>query len=221
LGAVLLGLVAGAPASADPAPAYGLDAISREIPAGGPVQCPHVDLVPYRGDVVRFRPGTVVYSGFTPHLRRLEELARDVAIEIYGRAPSRIVHLGTYACRRMTTYPDWLSEHGLGNAIDLEGFDFPPLPRGEALLPGLDKGFRGAFEVRVIKHWGKKTGHAAVHARFLRTIAARLVARPDAFRVVLGPGYPGHANHLHLDMSPFRLVHIYDGGELVRGEDAP
>jgi hypothetical protein len=215
-----LGLVAAAlaaPAAADPPkePPYPLDGVPRNVPVEGAVQCPEVELENYRGDVVRYKPAVWIYTGFRPRLVAFEKVVRDVGVEVYGRAPERIVELGGYGCRRMREHNGWLSEHALGNAIDVEGFDFGHLPKGAALPAGLDKGFVNGFEVRVLRHWGKKRGHDAVHARFLRTVIERLTAQKDAFRVLLGPGYPGHNNHFHFDMSPFRLVQIFEDGQLV------
>jgi hypothetical protein len=212
LGSAFLALASGAPASAEPAaePAYPLDAVSREIPARGPFKCPKVELVDHRGDTVRFHPPAKVYSGFRDRLAKFELVVKEVGIEVYGRAPSRIVNLGTFNCRRMTTYSNWISEHGLGNAIDVEGFDFGPLPKGEALPAGLHKAFKAPFEVRVQTHWNEKPGRAPIHSRFLRTLAQRLIPRKDIFRVLLGPGYPGHSNHFHFDMASFRMVQIFD-----------
>jgi len=199
---------------------YPLDAISRQLAPGTPFGCPAVDLVDYRGDAVRFRPPTKVLPEFKLRLEKLEAVVAAVATEVYGRPPLTIVDLGTFACRRMEGHPRWLSEHGLGNAIDVAGFDFGPLPKGAALPAGLDKAFKTGFEVRVQSHWRAKAGHAAVHARFLKTLARRLIARNDVFRVLLGPGYPGHGNHFHFDMAPFRLVQIFEDGELLQGEAA-
>jgi hypothetical protein len=153
-----------------------------------------------------------VYTGFSDRLKELEKVARDAGIEVYGRAPIRIVQLGTTSCRRIAAYPGWLSEHALSNAIDIEGFDFGPLPKGSSLPSGLPGAFKNGFEVRVLSHWKASAGHAAVHGRFLKTLAKRLIARTDVFRVLLGPGYPGHDNHFHFDMAPFRMVEMYENG---------
>jgi hypothetical protein len=174
-----------------------------------------VELESYRGDAVRYQTNVWVYTGFRPRLAAFERVVRDVGVEVYGRAPERISTLGGYGCRRMREHAGWLSEHALGNAIDVAGFDFGHLAKGASLPAGLDKAFANGFEVRVLSHWGKKTGHAAVHARFLRTLADRLAAREDIFRVLLGPGYPGHDNHFHFDMAPFRLVQIFADGRLI------
>lgn len=201
--------------------AYPLDSLSRQLPPGTPFGCPEVELVDYRGDAIRFRPHARVIPEFKERLEKLSTVVAAVATEIYGRPPLTLVDLGTFACRRMEGHPRWLSEHGLGNAIDVAGFDFGPLPKGATLPAGLDRAFKNGFEVRVLTHWKSKTGHAAVHARFLKTLARRLIARNDIFRVLLGPGYPAHANHFHFDMAPFRLVQIFEDGQVLKGEPPP
>jgi hypothetical protein len=217
-----VGIAAGALAPstgrADPLERYPLDELPRSIPPRGRIVCPAVDLRTYEGSVLPYQAPARVYAGFVPHLGKLERLARDLAVEIYGRAPARLVHLGTYLCRRIAAYPDLLSEHGLGNAIDVQGFDFAPLGRGEALPPGVPSALRGGFGVRVARHWKEPPAAAAhtvaaLHARFLRELARRLVARRDIFRVLLGPAYPGHHDHFHFDMAPYRLVMIFDEGD--------
>ena len=215
-----LWLVVGATtAAANPpaeAPAYPLDGITREVPKSGPLHCPDVALSDYRGELVRWNVPGKVFTGMRDPLRAFETIARDVGIEIYGRPPAKIIQLGTYNCRRMRDYPGWISEHALGNAVDVAGFDFGALSKDAPLPSGLDRAFRGGFEVRVGRHWNKRTGHAAVHTRFLETLALRMIERAhaqDGFRVLLGPGYPGHRDHFHFDMAPFRMVQIFVDGE--------
>jgi hypothetical protein len=183
-------------------PSYSLDAVSRTAAAA---RCPAVELATYRGTAIRYHKPTRVYVGFTDSLRGFEELARQTAIEVYGRAPRTLRHLGTYACRSVRGIRSLLSEHALGNAIDVAGFDFGPATRGAKAPPGL----RGPFSVRLDKHWNGRHGAAALHARFLRLLAERTIERPDLFRVVLGPAYPGHHNHFHLDLAPYRLVAVF------------
>lgn len=222
--ALLAAALAGGPARADGPPkevAYPLDAVPREAPPSGDLPCPKVELESYRGEVIRYRPHVWIYTGFRPRLVAFEQVVRDVGTEIYGRPPERIGTLGGYGCRRMRDHQGFISEHALGNAIDVDGFDFGHLPKGKKLPPGLDKAFVNGFEVRVLRHWGKKSGHAEVHARFLRTLATRLIAREDVFRVLLGPGFPGHSNHFHFDMAPFRLAHISLDGRLLAPAKAP
>jgi hypothetical protein len=83
----------------------------------------------------------------------------------------------------------WLSEHSLGNAIDILGVDF------------------ATFQVRVKRHWHAR-GKEAIHARFLRTLARRVIA-DGRFRVVLGPSHRDHGDHFHFDMAPYRLVDVF------------
>jgi len=215
LGFALLALAPHGPAAADPKLAYPLDAFEREVLPDGPLPCPFVKLVDYRGDVIKYSSSTKVFAGFRDRLKEFEKVARDVGIEVYGRPPQRIVHVGTYSCRRVTSHANLISEHALGNAIDIAGFNFGPLPKGKSLPAGLSKDFKNGFEVRVLSHWKAKTGHAAVHARFLKTLAERLVARKNIFRVLLGPGYPGHDNHFHFDVAPYRMVEIHADGHPI------
>jgi hypothetical protein len=205
---VVAALVGPRAARADEPPEYPLDPLPRE--AGGMFRCPEVDRALYRGDLLRYDPPAFVHPAFRERLARFEAIAIEVATEVYGRAPRTVKNLGTYACRRMTTSADWLSEHAFGNAIDVSGFDFDAAPRGASLPEGLDAAFRRGFEVRVLSHWEGREAHAAVHARFLRTLAARLIGRGDVLRVLLGPAYPGHKSHFHFDVAPFRMVRVFD-----------
>ena len=188
---------------------YALDAVPRVLEHGQDLPCGDAPLVAYRGSRMRLgKPGRV-HPAFVSKLEGMEAIVEATAREVYGRAPRRLVHLGTQACRRMRRYPDWVSEHALGNAIDLAGFDFGPLPRGEALPEGVPSALRRAFSVRIDAHWTATHGPGALHARFLRSLAARLIERRDLFRCVLGPAYPGHHNHLHLDFAPYRVVEVF------------
>jgi len=188
---------------------YPLDAIPRVLEPGQALPCGSARLVAYRGERMRLAKTRHVDPAFVPKLEGLEALVEATALEVYGRSPRQLVHLGTQACRHMRRYPDWVSEHALGNAIDVAGFDFGPLPRGQALPAGLPPALRRAFSVRVDAHWSGSRGPSAVHARFLRTLAQRLIERPDLFRCVLGPAYPGHHDHLHLDFAPYRVVAVF------------
>ena len=183
--------------------AYPLDELPRSVV--GTARCPDVKLETYSGSAIRYSKPTRIYVGFAESLRGFEEIARDAALEVYGRAPRRLRHLGTYSCRAIRGIRSLLSEHALGNAIDVEGFDFGPAPRGGKAPRGL----RGAFTVRIEKHWNGHDGAAALHSRFLHLVAERTIARPDLFRVILGPSYPGHHNHFHLDVAPYRLVDVF------------
>ncbi|MEZ4369105.1 MAG: extensin family protein [Kofleriaceae bacterium] len=219
---LLLALVVAQPAAAAPSPryapaasdaavavpldAYAVDATSREIPPSGRFACPEVDLVSYRGTSLKLHKSVRVHRAFVERLARFEVVVAEVARRIYGRAPIRLRHAGGYVCRRMKTYPTLLSEHALGNALDIAAFEFGSASRAErAAAP---KGLRGSFKVVVDTHWTATRGTGAVHARFLRELADALIARPDIFRVMLGPSYPGHQDHLHFDASTFRMIEL-------------
>jgi hypothetical protein len=104
--------------------------------------------------------------------------------------------MGGFSCRN-TAGSGGLSEHGLGNAIDLAGFDFAPDEQGEGPAAG-------AFQVRIIDHWFAEEGFALEHRRFLHLLTDRLLDHPEIFRRIIGPPTWLHDDHLHLDMGPSR-----------------
>lgn len=174
--------------------AYGLDGHSRVL--GDTLACPAIDLVDFTGDAVPLSPRARVTPPFAARLHELERVIVELASEFYGRRPSAILVAASYDCRSVSGKNQRLSEHALGNAIDITGFQFPPL----AAEP--------AFEVRVDRHWhasGEAAG--ARHARFLRALTEALLAR-DVFRTLLGPAHPDHADHFHFDMAPEYYVDL-------------
>jgi hypothetical protein len=191
---------------------FPLDDLPRTVDPEGKIRCPKVDLVSHRGTAVRYHSPVRVYAGFKPRLELFEEVVRDVALEIYGRAPSKIRHLGTINCRRIRRWPAFLSEHGLGNAIDVAAFEFAPLKRKAKAPTDLQPQLRRAFSVSVKRNWDADAANALAlrHQRFLHTLATRLIERKDIFRVLLGPAYPGHQDHFHLDCAPWRLVDVFE-----------
>ena len=204
---VALATVSPAAAQGDLSPndTYALDTVSREVAARGQLRCPKVPMSRYAGDLVPYHSELYVAAAFVERLRRFEAIVRDVAVEVYGRAPRRIRHLGTFNCRRIGGYPTMMSEHGIGNGIDVAGFDFGRGRVGAEVPASLKR----PFKITLLKHWDAKGPKGGLHRRFLHTLARRVVARQDVFRVLLGPGYPGHKNHFHFDMAPFRMVEIW------------
>jgi len=174
--------------------AYAFDALPREV--RGEVRCPDVELVEYAGSGMRFVPAARAALPFREHLVELERVVREVAREYYDRAPSALSIAASYDCRPVTGNRRRLSEHALGNAVDITAFRF------EA------SGSQPAFEVRVDEHW-KARGDASVerHARFLQALTQALIAR-DVFRTLLGPAHPDHHDHFHFDMAPHHYVHL-------------
>lgn len=190
-----------------PSPRYPLDEIARVLEPGEALPCRtgSLELVDYRGEQLRYQKPARIHPAFRGQLASFESIVVRIAREHYGRAPRTIVHLGTYNCRVMRRYPSWVSEHALGNAIDIAGFDFGPTGRNGPAPSNLPAALRRAFQVRIDRHWSA-SGKDAIHAAFLHALAQALAERPDVFHVVLGPGYPGHHNHLHLDHAPYRVV---------------
>lgn len=185
---------------------YALDSVPRFLEDGGRMRCDASGLVTHRGTHLRYAGALRVSPPFVQRLERFEELVKRLARAHYGRPPRRVVHRGAYSCRRARGRRARISEHALGNALDLQGFDFGPLTRGASPPPGLPRRLRRRFEVRVARHWDPRHGRDAPHARFLHALAEELRRRPDIFRGIVGPPRPRHRDHLHLDAAPWRYA---------------
>lgn len=190
--------------------AYELDAVERSLPAGTEVRCERDHLVRYSGETLKYAGGGVtITTAFEARLQRFESIVIETATEVYGRAPNRVRHLGAFACRTSRNRPTRLSEHALGNALDVTGFDFPASTKDGPLPPDLPQALSRAFRVSVAKHWdatGSQT--AELHATFLRRMIKELTGRSDVFRGLVGPGQPGHADHFHFDMAPWHYTRL-------------
>lgn len=190
---------------ADP---YPLDSVDRALSGDAAVSCPDVELVTHPGTLVRFSPPAQVVAPFTEKLTRLEDALSSVAVEIYGRTPRRILNAGAYACRAVDRRPGRRSEHALGNAVDVSGFEFGPYVAaatdgGDAAAQVLPSpSLRRSFTVRVARHYHAKSQQSEVHATFLRRLLEELEAR-RVFRSIIGPGHPGHDDHFHFDYAPW------------------
>lgn len=190
---------------AKPLAPYPLDAYARIVPAKGKLQCPDVPVVGYAGTTVRYGKRLPVYREFVPALQAFEQTVAEVSARFYGRASKRMHTLGTLNCRRMRTYPTYLSEHAFGNAIDIDAFYIPAATRAERKR--LPRELWGAMEISVDRHWSGGKGLRALHQQFLQTLVLETIQR-DHFRLLLGPAFPGHADHFHFDMSNFRMIEI-------------
>ena len=188
---------------------YELDAFSREIPPKGKVQCPNIPLETYRGTHYTYSEPIRVHKAFKERLILFEALVVEVAKEVYGRAPTRIKHSGGYTCKRIGGYPNLLSEHSFGNALDISRFYFASQKPGETSPAHLPQKLKSAFVVQMYSHWNQSRSNGGLHQKFLHTIAKRMIER-DLFRVMLGPAFPNHKDHFHLDMAPYRLVSIFE-----------
>ena len=190
--------------------AYALDAVERFIEAGVKrTVCDPSGLLVYRGQRLRYQGPLTVHAAFQERLERFETVAAEVAVRVYGRTPRRIVHFGAYSCRSSRNRSYRLSEHALGNAVDIVGFDFGPATKTEPLPAESPRQLRQAFQVRVAKHWSA-TGSPVTerHRRFLRELTDELRGRSDIFRGLIGPADPKHADHFHFDVSPWRYVRL-------------
>jgi hypothetical protein len=192
---------------------YPLDDVSRAV--GEELACASgaPDLIAYRGEHVRYQRPLRVHPAFKAQLAQFEQIVSELAQRHFGRAPRGITHFGAYACRPMRNHASWISEHALGNAVDVAGFEFPPLSRRAAEYPRISQpALRRGFSVSVDKDWHAGSRNQEKSA-FLHALVDALIARPDVFRSLVGPDYPGHKNHLHLAHPPYRLVKV---GEVVR-----
>ncbi|MEM6958127.1 MAG: extensin family protein [Myxococcota bacterium] len=194
-----------------PRDAYPLDETPRFLERPGRPDCPTDSLVRYRGSKIRYAGSVRVNAAFVPRLERFEALVTDLAMEHYGRLPRRLRHRGAYNCRAARGRRARISEHAFGNALDLQGFEFPRLGRGEALPEGMPRRMRRAFRITVLEHWGPRRARDAYHAQFLHRLADELRGRPEIFRGIVGPPRPRHRDHLHLDAAPWRYsMYGYD-----------
>ncbi len=200
--------------SPPPAAAYALDAVSRDIPEGR-MRCPKFDTRRYLGTTVRYASPIFVHGAFVEKLVAFEALVEQVAIEVYGRAPEELHHLGGTNCESLNGQRRF-SEHAFGNAIDVDTFSFAALAPDRSLPPGLPAALARAFKVSVSWHFFAKTDAGRVHSRFLNRLALRLMAERGLFRVVLGPGYGDHWSHFHLDAAPYRFVFVLASKEAAR-----
>ena len=190
---------------------YPLDNFERWLSPGQPLPCDQKGMVTYRGSKHRYAGSVLVDPAFGKRLQQFEEVAAQAAREVYGRAPQLVRHYGAFSCRATRNRSHVVSEHALGNALDLVGFDFGPAAKAQALPDGLPKRLRAPFQVRVARHWQPQNANdaaAATHARFLALLTDRLKQRSDIFRSMYGPGHGGHDDHLHLDAAPWRYVDL-------------
>lgn len=184
---------------------YALDGIMRR--GQDTSICEPEQMVRYRGTALRYSGPVRVHPAFVERLPEFERVVTEVATEIYGRAPTRVLQAGGYNCRSVRGNRGRLSEHALGNALDVRGFEFRAVPRRAAVPDALPRRLRRGFTVTLDRHWTATDEAGATHGRFLRTLVERL-AREDVFRVIYGPAHPGHRSHFHFDMSPFRWIHV-------------
>jgi hypothetical protein len=99
-----------------------------------------------------------------------------------------------------------MSEHSLGNAIDVGGFEFG---RAKDPDPDMPRRLRAPFVVNVSLHWNPRQERDEIHSRFLRTLSKRIIASEGLFRTILGPADRRHRGHFHLDMARHENVVVF------------
>jgi len=171
---------------------YPFDGLSRAIGARG-IECPEIVLTEFAGEQVPLSPPARVAAPFRERLHELERAIRELSLASYGRLPSAVLVAASYDCRSVSNSRR-LSEHALGNAIDIRGFRFAAHD-GEQ-----------AFEVLVERHWYDSEGDPR-HSRFLHALTETLLQR-DVFRTLLGPAHPDHTDHFHFDVAPHPYVKL-------------
>jgi hypothetical protein len=116
-------------------------------------------------------------------LAPLEAIVQREAAAVFGGRVTRVLHLGSYACRSIHRLPQTASQHAFGNAVDVTGFV-------------LEDGRR----IRVVEDFVRKGRPARTRSgEFLRRTVAAL-AREATFPVVLTPDFDrDHHDHLHIE----------------------
>ena len=141
------------------------------------------------GAGLHFQPHARVNCAFAQRLTRFESIMQEEARSVLRSPVASIVQLGTYNCRRMAAYPDWVSEHSFANPIDIATFIL-----------------KNGRRVEVERDWVRAEKPAATPAaQFLRRLARRLYDE-KVFSVVLTPSFDAHhKNHFHLDGAAYSV----------------
>ncbi len=195
-----------------PDSAYPLDAIERVGTLRGPSSCHPKQLVFYRGTRLKLEPPSLVFEPFVARLKRFEATVAEIGIQVYGRAPSQMLHVGTYVCRTVEPQQWHLSEHAFGNAIDVTAFRFPPQASvaADAASRALPRRLKGAFTLSVLADYypaRPATETSDRHQRFFALLNRALRERA-LFRTAIGPADARHRSHLHLDMAPWPYLKL-------------
>ncbi len=157
----------------------------------GVPSCGASQAVVYRSgpEKIRYGSSLVLSCGMALALSRFEHVLEEEARRVFGKRVVRIAHLGTYNCRKMARFPDWVSEHSYANAIDIESFVLEDGRRISVL------GSFGRFDREPRR----------TQARFLDALSHRLYDE-DVFSVVITPAFDSlHRNHFHLDLARYRI----------------
>lgn len=153
--------------------------------------CGTEQAVVYQGgpEKIRYGSSPILSCGMALALAEFETVLNTEAKRELGQPVVRISHLGTYNCRRMARYPDWVSEHAYANAIDIESFT---LKSGKKLT--VERAF-----AKTERDLARPPG------LFLERLSHRLFEE-DVFSTVITPAFDAlHKNHFHLDLARYRV----------------
>lgn len=132
---------------------------------------------------ITYAPPLVVDCSLAQALPGIERIVQEEAQRWLGAPIQKISTLGSYSCRSVRGWKERLSQHALGNAMDLAGFQ---PERGRAAV--------------VARHYARGGAEATTpEGRFLAAVSGRLWSEVDITRV-LGPDWDAsHRDHFHLD----------------------
>jgi hypothetical protein len=148
----------------------------------GPNGCRLTDAVRLTRSTVALDQPVQFNCATAMHLLRFErDVVQPAALRHFGQPLARIRHFGGFACRGRADGAPRLSEHALGNAIDIAGFDL-----------------RDGTQITVARHWRDPGPRGA----FLQDVARGACT---VFHLVLTPRTDAlHRSHFHLDIGRWR-----------------
>lgn len=176
-------ILVASPASAQELGEYPFDSIERAI--GDRTDCPEVELVEYAGTHVKFSQPVKLDRRFVPKMVAFEEVLQAEAKRVFGSKVAVLNHRGGFRCRPVTGKKSKWSEHAFGNALDIVSFEVDEK------------------KIAFGKHWRTNDDRS----EFLQAIVRRAIDE-KLFRIILGPGDPGHEKVLHVDWGTSWYVRV-------------
>jgi hypothetical protein len=170
---------------------FELTALPLRPGRNGVPTCGNNQVVVYRSGPEQIRYGSklLLSCGMALAMAEFETVLNAEAVRRFSQPVVRISHLGTYNCRKMARYPDWVSEHSYANAIDIESFTL-----------------KNGRKISVLGSFGKEARESRrSEAEFLDRLSHRLFDE-DVFSGVITPAFDAlHRNHFHLDLARYRV----------------
>jgi hypothetical protein len=147
---------------------------------------PHGVLVTAGPTGIRYTPALRVDCSFALELPAIESAIQKEANENLGTRITKITTFGTYSCRKARgSVRGNLSEHAVGNAMDIGGF-----------TPKVGK------PISVLRDYHPFEESPDDRSRFLRAIF-RALREQEGLTTVIGPeNRDDHRDHIHVDRAP-------------------